>query len=231
MTILATICARGGSKGVPRKNIRMIAGKPLIAHTIEQARNSGHFSAVGLSSDDPEILQTARDFGIEYVVERPSMLASDIAPKLPAIRHCVEAMEAHLGRADIVVDLDPTSPLRALSDIDGALQLLQKTGCPNVITGCRSRRSPYFNLVELTPNGEVELAKQAELPIRRRQDAPITFDMNASIYVWQRDELFASDDVVRKGTRLFEMPDSRSHDIDTELDFQIVELLLMAQRS
>ncbi|NCV44335.1 MAG: flagellar modification protein B, partial [Actinobacteria bacterium] len=98
-------------------------------------------------------------------------------------------------------------------------------------TGCRSRRSPYFNLVELTPNGEVELAKQTELPIRRRQDAPITFDMNASIYVWQRDELFASDDVVRKGTRLFEMPESRSHDIDTELDFQIVELLLMAQSS
>lgn len=231
MTIVATICARGGSKGVPRKNIRMIAGKPLIAHTIEQARACGLFSAIGLSSDDHEILEIARNFGVEYVVERPSELATDGAPKLPAIRHCVEAMEVHVGRATIVIDLDPTSPLRALGDITGALRLLQETRCSNVITGCRSRRSPYFNLVELTPSGEVELVKHAQPPIRRRQDAPTTFDMNASIYVWHRDELFASDDVIRSGTRLFEMPESRSHDIDTELDFQIVELLLMAQSS
>lgn len=231
MTILATICARGGSKGVPRKNLRMIAGKPLIAHTIEQARISGLFSAIGLSSDDHEIRDTARNFGIDYVIERPPALAGDSAPKLPAIRHCVESMETHVGRATIVVDLDPTSPLRAISDIAGALHLLQETQCPNVITGCRSRRSPYFNLVELTPSGEVELAKRTEPPVRRRQDAPTTFDMNASIYVWRRDELFASDDVVRPGTRLFEMPESRSHDIDTELDFQIVELLLMAPSS
>ena len=216
---------------MPRKNIRMIAGKPLIAHTIEQAQKSGLFTAIGLSSDDHDILETARSFGVNYLVERPPHLASDSAPKLPAIRHCVESMESHIGRATIIVDLDPTSPLRSLSDITGALQMLQTTHCPNVITGCRSRRSPYFNLVELTPAGEVTLAKQTQPPIRRRQDAPATFDMNASIYVWQRDELFECDDVVRQGTRLFEMPESRSHDIDSELDFQIVELLLKAQQS
>ena len=232
MSRICTICARGGSKGVKNKNIRDLAGKPMIAHSLTQARTSGLFEVIAVSSDSPEILEVARRHGADLLVERPAELATDTAAKLPVIRHCVEGVERITGkRFDVVVDLDATSPLRWVEDIQGAVHLLERQNVANVITAAPARRSPYFNLVELGEDGVVRLSKPLERPIVRRQDSPKCFDMNASIYVWQRAALFDCPTVFNADTRLFIMPAERSTDIDNELDFEIVELLMKQRNS
>ena len=227
MKRICTICARGGSKGVKNKNIRELMGKPLIAHSLEQAKDCKLFKVISVSSDSREILDVARAYGADILIERPPELATDQAAKLPAIRHCVETTEQILEQKfDIVVDLDATSPLRLPEDIQAAVNLLENNRVGNVITGTPARRSPYFNLVELGQNGVVRLVKPQDKAIVRRQDAPPCFDMNASIYVWQRDVLFTYPTVFNEDTRLFVMPEARSVDIDSELDFTIVEHLI-----
>ena len=227
MKRICTICARGGSKGVKNKNIRELAGKPLIAITLQQAHESGLFDLIAVSSDSAEILDVARNHGADLVINRPAELASDTAAKISAIRHCVEESE-HFFRArfDVIVDLDATSPLRLVEDIQGAVDLLERNHVLNVITAAPARRSPYFNLVELGGDDVVKLSKPLEKPILRRQDSPQCFDMNASIYVWTRAALFESPTLFNADTRLFVMPEDRSIDIDSELDFEIVELIM-----
>ena len=230
MKRLCTICARGGSKGVKGKNLRILQGKPLIAHSILRALESKLFDAVAVSSDSEEILEAARQFGAHVLVRRPDEMATDTAPKVPVIYHCMAEAERMLGATfEVLVDLDATSPLRWADDIVGAVSLLEETGVSNVITGTPARRSPYFNLVELNPQGYVQLSKPLPDAIVRRQDSPRCFDMNASIYVWRREAFVAEPKIFYTDTRLFEMPEERSQDIDSELDFEIVRLL-MARR-
>lgn len=227
MKRICTICARGGSKGVKNKNIRELAGKPLLYYTIDQARASMLFDLIAVSSDSAAILDVARSLGADLLVDRPPELASDTAAKIPAIRHCVEEAERFFGKKfDTVVDLDVTSPLRSAKDIKGAIDLLETSNALNVITAAPARRSPYFNLVETDVFGVVRLSKPMEKPIVRRQDSPQCFDMNASIYVWKRAALFDYPTVFNADTLLFVMPEERSIDIDTELDFEIVELIM-----
>jgi N-acylneuraminate cytidylyltransferase/CMP-N,N'-diacetyllegionaminic acid synthase len=227
MALLCTICARGGSKGIPGKNILPLLGKPLIVHSIDQARASGLFTAVAVSSDSGEILDVAREFGADLLIERPAELATDAAGKLPAIRHAILAAEAALDRRfEISVDLDCTAPLRLPADITGAVDLLVASGAACVVTGTPARKSPSFNLVEVDPSGGVAVAKPLDPPPLRRQDAPRCYDMNASIYVWRRDPFIARPFVLGPDTRLFVMPRERSLDIDEPLDFEIVEMLM-----
>jgi N-acylneuraminate cytidylyltransferase/CMP-N,N'-diacetyllegionaminic acid synthase len=227
MTLICTICARGGSKGVVGKNVRELLGKPLLAWSIEQARQAGLFSAIAFSSDSDLLLETALKSGADLAIKRPYEMATDAAPKLPAIRHCLEQAIARTGISpDIFVDLDVTSPLRLPSDIAGTVDLLRKSGARNVITGAPAHRSPYFNLVEARADGSVGLSKVADPPIVRRQDAPRCFDMNASIYAWRVAAFLENPAVFYPDTRLFEMPEERSADIDSDLDFALVELLL-----
>ena len=230
MKRLCTICARGGSKGVPGKNVRPLAGKPLIVHSIEQARDSGLFDLLAVSSDSEQILRVCRDAGVEMLIDRPPEMATDQAGKLPAIRHCVAAVEERTDETyDVLVDLSATSPLRLPEDIRQAVALLEERWVSNVITGSPSSHSPYFNLVERDAEGFVHLSKRPAEPILRRQDSPACFDMNGSIYVWRRDVFMAEQAVFYDDTLLHAMPDERSQDIDTELDFTIIELL-MARR-
>jgi CMP-N,N'-diacetyllegionaminic acid synthase len=227
MKKICTICARGGSKGVKNKNLRHLLGKPLIAHSIQQAIDSGEFDLVVVSSDSAEILKAAQKYGANAIVERPDYLATDKAAKIPAIQHCVKTIENRLGfEFDIIVDLDATSPLRSRLDIAKAIQLLIESKAQNIITACEARRSPYFNLVELDHEGKARLSKVLENTIIRRQDSPKCYDMNASIYVWNRESLFESEKLFKENTRLYEMPIERSIDIDTELDFEIVEFIM-----
>jgi N-acylneuraminate cytidylyltransferase/CMP-N,N'-diacetyllegionaminic acid synthase len=228
MKRLAVICARGGSKGVTGKNLRELAGKPLIAYTIGQAKESGLFATVAVSSDSDAILDTAREWGADITIKRPADLASDTAPKVSAIRHCALAAESETGITyDVIVDLDATAPLRNLDDIQGAIGLLEKSDANSVITGMPARRSPYFNLVELDDRGRVHLSKPPETPIVRRQDSPECFDLNASILAWERASLFSDGDFVLSGdTLLYVMPEERSIDIDTETDFRFVEFMM-----
>ncbi len=226
-TVVCTICARGGSKAVVNKNIRKIAGKPLLAHTIDQARETGLFEHIAFSSDNRDYLEAARKAGASIQVPRPPELASDSAGKIPAIRHCVAQVEEVIGhQVDIVVDLDCTSPLRLAADIVGSLKLLRQRNAGNVITGSTARRSPYFNLVERKSDGRIDLVKPPEEQLLRRQDAPQCYDMNASIYVWRRPALMDREGLFHEDTDIFVMPDERSIDIDSELDFDIVSMLL-----
>lgn len=231
MKRLCTICARGGSKGIKGKNIRPLLGKPLIAYSIEQARESGLFQSIAVSSDSDLILEMAKEWGVDYLVKRPDEFATDQAAKLPAIRHCVAEVERQMGICfDTLVDLDATSPLRSVEDIHRAVELLENSDAGNVITGMPSRRSPYFNLVELNADGIVELSKALKTPIVRRQDAPKCYDMNASIYVWKRRVLFASDTLFNGDSKLYVMPEERSIDIDSEIDFKFVEFIMSLDR-
>jgi len=228
MTRLAVICARGGSKGVKGKNLRLLAGKPLIAHTIEQAKDSGVFDWIAISSDSAEIRETGLAWEADFAIERSLVLANDTAPKIPAIRHCADAVEGLAGtRLDTIVDLDATAPLRSLDDIRGAVAMLESSDAGNVVSGMPARRSPYFNLVELDERGRVHLSKKPDTTVARRQDAPRCFDLNASIYVWRRESLFSNcDSALADNTILFEMPEERSIDIDNEIDFAFVEFMM-----
>lgn len=227
MSLVCTICARGGSKGVVGKNARDLLGKPVLAWSIAQARETGLFDAIAFSSDSDALLDAAVKAGADIAVKRPDEMATDTAPKLPAIRHCLEQAIAQTRKTpEIFVDLDVTSPLRLASDITGAVALLRESGARNVITGAPARRSPYFNLVEQRTDGSVGLSKSANPPVMRRQDAPRCFDMNASIYVWRVAPFLEQPAVFYPDTRLFEMPEERSIDIDSDLDFTLVELLL-----
>ena len=226
MRRLCTICARGGSKGVPNKNVRMLFGKPLLAHSVEQARASKLFERIAVSSDSAEILAVAKSAGADDLVERPDAMATDTAAKVPAIRHALATVEQrHNVAYDILVDLDVTSPLRTVGDIAGAIDMLEKTAVSSIITGTPSHRSPYFNLVEASPDGSVRLAKELPIAVTRRQDAPRTFDMNASIYAWNAAKFRDDPRVFYGDTRLYEMPRERSVDIDSPLDFEIVSFL------
>ncbi len=227
MKRLCTICARGGSEGVKGKNVRPLLGKPLIVYSIEQALESRQFDAIAISSDSEEILSIAGNSGADYLIRRPAGLAENTSPKLSVIKHCVREVE-HLSaqRYEIVVDLDATSPLRAVSDIVNVIGLLEKKKVSNVITGMPAKRSPYFNLVEVNSKGIVKLSKPLPVAVTRRQDSPKCYDMNASIYAWTRAALFDCPTLFNADTRLFVMPEERSIDIDSELDFEIVELIM-----
>ena len=227
MSILCTICARGGSKGVVNKNIRTLLGKPLIAWSIEQARKTGIFDLIAVSSDSQAILAAAKEAGADLLIARPEELATDQAGKIAAIRHCVQAAEETARRRfDILVDLDATSPLRHVADVVAAVELLRERDAPNVITAMPARRSPYFNVVEVDRNGAVSLAKPLAAAVVRRQDAPQCYDMNASIYVWRHDALFEDPPIFKAATALYIMPEERSIDIDSELDFRVVEMVM-----
>lgn len=227
MSRICTICARGGSKGVKNKNLKLMLGKPLIAHSILQAKASELFDVIAVSSDSQDILQAAKEYGADIIVERPSELATDTAAKLPVIQHCVTEVEKITGLVfDVMTDIDATSPLRNVQDLKNSIEMLEiHHHATNLVTGSPSRRSPYFNLVEENLDGFVQLSKKLSAAIVRRQDAPKSFDMNASIYVWKRVAFFNNSSIFTPTTILYEMPEERSIDIDSELDFEFVTFL------
>lgn len=228
---ICTINVRAGSKGVPGKNMREVAGIPLFGHSVRQAVASGLFAEVVVSSDSEEILRRAPDFGATGVVVRPPELATDAAGKVPAIAHSVVATEERTGQTyDICVDLDATSPLRLVEDIAAAVAMFEESTAESLITGSEARRNPYFNLVEQQPDGTVAVSKRPAHDVLRRQDAPRCFDMNGSIYVWRRASLLTDQVVFFPSTILYEMPQERSIDVDSEFDFRIVSWL-MEQRA
>ncbi|AFV98016.1 hypothetical protein B649_08520 [Candidatus Sulfuricurvum sp. RIFRC-1] len=230
--VLCTICARGGSKGVKNKNVRLLHGKPLIAYTIEQAKESGLFEHIVISTDSDLIATVAQEYGAEVFFKRSEEMASDTAGKLDVIKDAFLRSEAHYQTTfDYLIDLDATAPLRNVQDIIDSYQQFLKDDNDNLITAMPSRRSPYFNLVEVDGAGKVALSKKLESGIVRRQDAPKSYDMNASIYIWKRNTLLDESTLFLEKTGLYVMPEERSIDIDTELDFEFVEFLMRKQNA
>jgi len=225
MKNLCTICMRKGSKGVPNKNLRELNGKPLMAYTIEQALQSKLFKHVVISTDSEKIAEIAKTFGAKVWFLRPAELALDETPKIPVIRHAFQESENHFGHTfDVLVDLDVTSPLRKVEDITGSYQQFVDEDADILITACPAKKNPYFNMVELV-NDKVQLIKQLDAFPQFRQNAPQVFDCNASIYIWKRDSLLKYNTLFVEKTSLYIMPEERSLDIDTQLDWNFVEYM------
>ncbi|WP_348653129.1 acylneuraminate cytidylyltransferase family protein [uncultured Sulfurimonas sp.] len=225
--ILCTICARGGSKGVKNKNIKELNGKPLIAYTIEQAKESKLFDHIVISTDSDDIAKVANEYGAEVFFKRSEEMASDTAGKLDVIRDAFMRSEVHYNKTfDYQIDLDATAPLRDVGDIINSFKQFKENNNDNLITAMPSRRSPYFNLVEQDKAGKIYLSKKLDSNIVRRQDAPKSYDMNASIYIWKREVILNENSLFLEKTGLYVMPEERSIDIDTELDYKFVEFLM-----
>ena len=226
---ICTVCARAGSKGFPGKNESIIQGYPLFALSLLQAKASGLFDEIVFSSDSKQWLEKATQYGATQVIDRASELASDQAGKVPVICDAVQRVQTQLGKTfDWCVDLDVTSPLRTVEDIRQAVTLAESKNTSNVITGTLAHRSPYFNLVE-EQNGYVHVSKGSNT-VLRRQDAPVCYDMNASIYVWPVKTLLEKQRVFLEQTRIYVMPEERSRDIDSELDYKIVKFIAETQK-
>jgi CMP-N,N'-diacetyllegionaminic acid synthase len=226
---IATICARGGSKGLPRKNVRPFAGKPLIAHTIEQALACPLIDAVYVSTDDDEIAAVAREHGAQVPYRRPAELATDHAAKIPAIEHLVAFLEAQGERIELVVDLQPTSPLRTQQDLAEAIALAPQADL--IVTVTEPSHNPYYTLVETQADGTLRLSKPAGFV--SRQEIPAAWGLNGSIYVWQRAALAraAKEGFWSVTVRGSVMPRQRSVDIDDALDFDMAEWLWRRQET
>ncbi len=226
--ILATICCRGGSKGVPGKNIKLLDGIPLIVHTILQSQNSNLIQDLIISTDDDQIAQIALKAGAKVPFNRPAGLASDSSSKWPVFIHALEFYEKEYGvEVDYLVDLDVTVPLKTSLDIDGAIQMaLDNPETEVVITGYEPERNPYFNMMEIRPDGLAEIVKKSEKPIVRRQDAPEVYSLTPAAFVIKKSALYNYPHWSKAPCRIYPMPRERAIDIDSTLDFELIEFLM-----
>lgn len=220
---LALIPARGGSKGVPQKNLRSVAGRPLLDWTIAAAVASKRVSRVVVSTDDPDIAQVAADCGAEVPFLRPASLATDEATTMGVVHHALEQLEPS---PELVVLLQPTSPLRTAADIDAAIELCIRNGGVSCVAVTEAAKSPYWMY---RMSHDARLQPVLEPPggtASRRQDLPPVFVVNGALYVARADWVAGVDSFVAPDTVGYVMPTERSLDIDTELDFVFLEALL-----
>ena len=220
MTVFALIPARGGSKGIPRKNIKLIAGKPLIVWTIEAALRSSLLSAVVVSTDDPEIADVARRAGAEVPFMRPAKLAQDETPGFDPVLHALD----QLPQYDSVMLLQPTSPLRTTADIDGCLNLAAEKKSQSVVSVTAADTHPYW-VYRLNTDQTIARFVDAA-PIARRQDLPSAFALNGAMYFAHASWLRRSGSFVSAETLAYVMSRENSVDLDTPIDWKFAEMLL-----
>lgn len=217
---LALIPARGGSKGIPRKNIRELAGKPLIAWTIQAALAAEGVERVVVSTEDEEIAEVARNWGAETPFLRPAELATDTAPGIAPVLHAIDHLPGH----DSLILLQPTSPLRSAAQIEGLLSFAAEREAASVVSVCEIEEHPSW-MFHKAPDGT--LAPYADLAeTRRRQDLPSLYSLNGAMYWVRTDWLRETRSLVGEGTLGFSMDAESSTDIDTMLDWRVAELLM-----
>ncbi len=226
--ILGIIPARRGSKGVPRKNIRLIANRPLIAYTIEAARGSKLLTHFVTSTDDTEIAAIAGELG-SLVLMRPPELAADDTPMLTVVDHALRILEPKMGRYGYVVVLQPTTPLRTASDIDAALNLLIESGADSVVSVYEVGDHHPARMYRLVDGRLVPYA--SEPPDRLRQKLPAVYHRNGAIYACRRALIGEQGTLIGPNTRPYIMPRERSINIDDELDLAFADFLLRQQKS
>jgi len=229
MNVTCVIGARGGSKGLAGKNIRPLLGKPLIGWSIEQALACPDITRVVVSTDSQDIADVARVFGAEVPFMRPAALADDTAGKWEVWQHALAACETHFAEPiDLYVDLDCTSPLRDVEDISKAIAQFRAAQVDAVFSVCEAWKNPYFNMLEVE-DGRQRICKTLPKPIVRRQDAPKVFEHVASIYVLAPDYIRTGTGLLSGVTHGYDIGQHKSFDVDSELDFDIIEFL-MAKR-
>ena len=225
-TIVAVITARGGSKGIPRKNISSLLGKPLIAYSIEAALHAKTLTRTMVSTDDETIARVSEQYGAEVPFLRPQHLATDTATGIAVLQHAVTYLaEQEDYLADIVVCLQPTSPLRTAEDIDRGVNLCLRSGADSVVSLCRAQHHPFW--MKKVVDGRVyPLMNEDEQTYTRRQDLPPVYQLNGALYVTRRKVLLEENRVLGDNTLAYIMPQERSIDIDTRTDLKLAEVLL-----
>lgn len=220
-TVLGIIAARGGSKSIPRKNLKLLAGKPLIAWTIEEALKSRCLDRLILSSEDAGIIEVAKAWGCEVPFIRPAELARDDTPGIEPVIHALNSISEHYN---YVVLLQPTSPLRTADDIDGCINYCVQEGAPVCVSVCLTAQNPYW-MHTLDKRHRLCPLLRREKPVERRQEAPPVFIENGAVYVAQTDFLLKEKSFITEETLAYIMPRDRSWDIDNEWDFLYCSLL------
>jgi len=210
---------------VPGKNIRLLAGKPLIAHSIDAAKQLDCLEHVIVSTDDESIAQGAREYGAEVPFMRPKSLASDTSPEWLSWQHALKYLHDQGTMPELFLSVPTTSPLRDVSDLEACIQTLVNGNYDIVITASEAARSPYFNMVKVE-GGQVELAVKPDTSITRRQDAPQFYDMTTVAYAAKSSFVLENSGLFDGSVGLVVVPEERALDIDTMMDFKIADFLM-----
>jgi N-acylneuraminate cytidylyltransferase/CMP-N,N'-diacetyllegionaminic acid synthase len=222
--VVAIIPARGGSKEIPNKNIINLVGKPLITYTIKAAKKAKHVDRVIVSTDSYEIAEIAKKYGAEVPFIRPPELAMDETPTLLVLQHAVQFLERKRDKVDVVVLLQPTSPLRSEIRIDEAVEKLLKTGADSVVTVCKVKHHPFWSFV--AKGDRLYPFSEKGITVSKRQDLPEIYAVNGAVYAVRRNVLFEQNSVFGRDTRAVVMPNEESVDIDDYFDLFIAEMAL-----
>ena len=232
MNITAFIFARGGSKGLPNKNIKILNGKPLIAWSIEHAKLVKRVDRVIVSTDSEEIARIAIEYGAEVPFMRPSELATDNSPEWLSWQHSLKYLENIDGcLPDLMLSIPTTAPLRNVKDIDKVIDEYKKNDTDIVIVVTESHRNPFFNIVKEGINGYVDLFESGSEVVSRRQDCPKTYDITTIAYAARPSFVLNKKSIFEGYVRKVIVPKERSIDIDTLLDFEIAEYMLKKKES
>ena len=227
ITTVALIFARGGSKGLPNKNTRLLGDLPLIAWSIKHALSINRIERVIVSTDSEEIAEVARKYGAETPFIRPPELAKDDTPEWLAWRHALNYFAQENGQLpEIMISIPPTAPLRMPIDIENCLDEYEKGDADAVITITEAHRNPYFNMVKEKKDGTVALVIAPEENLSRRQDSPIVYDLTTVCYVLNPKFVMNCNALFEGRVKAVHIPKERAIDIDALLDFQIAECLL-----
>ena len=230
MKAAAFIFARGGSKGLPRKNVRLLGGKPLIAWSIEHARAVQRIERVIVSTDCQEIADVARQYGAEVPFMRPKKLALDDSPEWLAWQHALNYLKETEGfLPKVMVSVPTTAPLRSVLDINNCLDEYEKGGVDVIVTATESHRSPFFNMIKKKTDGTVGLVIPPVSAVTRRQDAPTVYDMATVAYVIKPEFVLSHLSIFEGRVGMVEVPRERAIDIDTLIDFKMAEFYLSQQ--
>ena len=223
--IIGIIPARGGSKGVSRKNIKLLGGKPLIWYTINEAKKSRYLSNFKVSTEDKEIAEVARQYDVE-VIDRPSELAKDDTPARPVYQHAIKYLEeVEKLHPDIIVILQPTTPCRLAEDIDSAIDIFLKTDCDSVVSICEAEYPPHWTFTIKKDRLKPMIPDWQN--VYQRQKAPKTFRLNGTVYVIHHDVIMKhTEGLLGNNICPYIMPPERSVDIDNEIDFALAEVLI-----
>ena len=230
MKAVAFIFARGGSKGLPGKNTRLLGGKPLIGLAIECAFEVDRISRIIVSTDSEEIATISREYGAEVPFIRPAELAMDDSPEFLAWKHGIAYLRESTGTIpQAIVSVPATSPLRLAIDLEKCLDEYEKGIADVVITVTDAHRSPYFNMVKSNPDGTYGLVNSSVSEVARRQDAPVVYDMATVCYVANSEFVMNHNSIFEGRVGAVHVPVERAIDIDTHFDFRLAELLLISR--
>ena len=223
-SFLCLMLARGGSKGLPGKNLKLLGEKPLIYYTIKAVQDSGLFDRFILSTDSQEISDVAKSYGVEVPFLRPKELAKDDSSPLDAIEHALKWVQTNDKRYDYVQSVQPTAPFRTAEDIRRGIKVLFEKNADMVISVCQTSHPPYWSNVLPEDHSLKGFVNPEHLT--NRQELPVTYRLNGAIYVAKWDVFYEKRNWFEQNTYAYIMPVERSVDIDSEIDFKLADLLL-----